>query len=89
MMISTALGVGANCASHTAITPYRLLVTSLMNFVEGLFKSLVLQWNNQPHNDITISKFGVNIYIKQNINGNYDRQIGADRMRRGNAIKCK
>ena len=48
MICATLVGV-ANCTSLAAMTPYRLTVTSLMNFGEGLFKSVVLEWNHQPH----------------------------------------
>ena len=64
MMISATLVGVANCTSLAAMTPYRLLVTSLMNSGEGLFKSVVLKWNHQPHIGIIIKKIWVNVYIK-------------------------
>jgi hypothetical protein len=59
MMISASLAGAVNRTSMAALTPLRLLVTSVMNLLEGLYKSVRIGMDKQQHTDIVIRKFGL------------------------------
>jgi hypothetical protein len=67
MMISASLAGVANRTSMAALTPLRLLVTSVMNLLEGLYKSVRIGMDKQQHKDIIIRKSGLFVQNKMEI----------------------